>query len=60
MSIPGTIYLENCLSHCNIANSIACHFTGSLNLRLFSISVSKVLSETDKFRYELIPLDNGE
>lgn len=60
MSEPGTIYLENCLAHCNIANSIACHFTGSLNLHLFSTSVSKVLSATNKFRYELIPLDNGE
>ena len=60
MNKPSTIYLENCLSHCNIANSIAYLFEGSLNISLFNQSVQEVLSRVQKFQYELIPLSNTE
>lgn len=59
MKKPETIYLEQCLAHCNIANSIAYHFTGTLNLPYFQKSVQDVLSRVDKFQYELTGTDEG-
>lgn len=59
MKKPETIYLEQCLAHCNIANSIAYHFTGTMNLPYFQKSVQDVLSRVDKFQYELTGTDEG-
>ncbi len=60
MSAPEHIYLEGCLAHCNIANSIANHFKGKLDLEAFSGSVKAVLGHISKFQYALTNLNDSD